>query len=556
MKNLKVLGIALFATAFVNAQDLEPAKKAIDAEKYENAKMLLKSILQTKPENGKANFLLGTVYLKQSVQDSAKMYFDKSASSKEMARFGNIGLAQLDLDKGDAVAAQAKFDAVMKDLRKKDLEELIYIGKAYINSSKPNAAKAVEVLNKAKDLSPLDANVQLALGDAHFANKTASDFQSSAYSAYRNAYNTDATLIRGKMQQGVLLKYQNFTQAVENFNEVLGLNANYGPAYRELAEIYYFWGRKDKRKFDEYVKKALGYYEDYMKNTDYSLSSRMRHADFLIQAKDYKAVEVEAEAMKKLDKVNPRILLYLGYAALENGNIDVALNSISEFVSKPTNRIIPSDYFTLARAYLAKGTSADGKTTTPEMLTNAITNFKKAVELEPSFVNDLGDLGKKQFSQKNYAVAASILELGIENPKSENKLSDNLYYGISTYLDNASKEVPLRNKESLAKADKSMDAVIVGDANYQDAYYYKAKINDMVDNNQVMAETYQKFIDIVTAKGAEEVTKNKSKFTQAYNGIGSYYADVDKVKAKEFFNKTLALDPTNEYATKSLAQIK
>jgi hypothetical protein len=40
-----------------------------------------------------------------------------------------------------------------------------------------------------------------------------------------------------------------------------------------------------------------------MSLTDYSLASRMRHADFLI-AHDYKALEIEAEKMKQIDKVN------------------------------------------------------------------------------------------------------------------------------------------------------------------------------------------------------------------------------------------------------------
>jgi outer membrane protein assembly factor BamD (BamD/ComL family) len=61
----------------------------------------------------------------------------------------------------------------------------------------------------------------------------------------------------------------------------------------------------------------------------------MRHADFLILAKDYKALEAEALKMKELDKVNPRILRYLGYAAYENGNIDGAISSLNEFISVP-----------------------------------------------------------------------------------------------------------------------------------------------------------------------------------------------------------------------------
>jgi hypothetical protein len=40
-----------------------------------------------------------------------------------------------------------------------------------------------------------------------------------------------------------------------------------------------------------------------MSLTDYSLASRMRHADFLIIAHDY-ALEIEAEKMKQIDKVN------------------------------------------------------------------------------------------------------------------------------------------------------------------------------------------------------------------------------------------------------------
>jgi hypothetical protein len=40
------------------------------------------------------------------------------------------------------------------------------------------------------------------------------------------------------------------------------------------------------------MKKAIDNYEKYMSLTDYSLNSRMRHADFLILVKDYKALEI------------------------------------------------------------------------------------------------------------------------------------------------------------------------------------------------------------------------------------------------------------------------
>jgi cytochrome c-type biogenesis protein CcmH/NrfG len=38
--------------------------------------------------------------------------------------------------------------------------------------------------------------------------------------------------------------------------------------------------------------------------------------------------------------------------------------------------------------------------------------------------------------------------------------------------------------------------------------------------------------------------------------MAAFNANSDKAKAKELFNKTLALDPTNSYATESLKLLK
>ena len=303
MNKFKIFSVVLLAsTAFSNAQDLEPAKKAIDAEKLENAKGMLKSILQAKPSLGKANFLLGTIYLKQNIEDSAKMFFDKGIIASESARYNNYGLAQMEFEDGNATAGKSRLEGILKDLKKKDLEEYVYMARAYMNSSKPDFKTAISVLMKAKEINSTDPQVQLALGDAFYGDKN----QNDAYAAYRNAFTTDNSLLRAKMQLGVLLKGANaFDDAVKEFNEVITMNSNYGPVYRELAETYNKWSYIKPSRRAELTPKALSNYEKYLSLTDYSLTSRMRHADFLILAKDYKALEVEANAMQKLDKVNP-----------------------------------------------------------------------------------------------------------------------------------------------------------------------------------------------------------------------------------------------------------
>ena len=553
MNKFKIFSLALVATTIAKAQDLEPAKKAIDAEQFEKAKSLLKSVIQAKPSNGKAAFLLGTIYLKQNISDSASIYFQKGLLASEGARLNSIGQGQLDLDANNKTAAQAKFDLVIKELKKKDTEEYVYIARAFMNADKPDYKSAIAVLTKAVTANPNDAQVQLALGDAYYGDKN----QNDSYRAYLNAFQFDNSLIRAKMQLGVLLKgAKAYTEAVKSYDEVIAINQNYGPVYRELAETYYLWANNVPKTYTENIQKALSFYEKYLTLTDYSITSRMRHADFLILAKDYKALELEANKMKELDGVNPRILRYLGYSAYENGNIDGALDALQKFTSNSSNKIIPRDYLYLGQAKIKKGTSADGKSVEATQLASGIADIKKAVEMEPLAANELNEIGKKLYDQTAFTAAAAVFEVAVTHPNSKNYLIDNFYLGNSLYYDNTRKDVVKPDPIALQKADVAFGNVITASPTTQDAYIFRARTNRLLENDEMMATYYQQYLDVVTAKGEEEVTKNKAKFIESYNNIASTFANTDKAKAKELLNKTLALDPTNAYALEAMKLLK
>lgn len=553
MNKFKFFSIAFFtASALVSAQDIEQAKKAIDAEQFEKAKVMLKNVLQAKPSNGTASFLLGNVYLYQKETDSAKIFFQKGIAGSDGAKLNYIGLGQMDLDAKDAAAAQANFDVAIKDAKRKDATVPTFVARAYMNSTSPDVKKAIAILEKAKIDSPQNAELFLAIGDAYYLENK----QNESYSAYRNAFQIDPTLLRAKMQLGVLLKgAKSFDLAINSFNEVIAINPSYGPVYRELAETYYKWGRNKPSKSAEYMKTALGHYDKYMSLTDYSLASRMRRADFLILIKDYTELEKEANQMVKLDNVNPRIFRYLGYSAFENGNVDDALKSLEKFMSNPSSKIIARDYVYLAEIKFKKAIAADGLSIDPALFANGLADLNKALELEPLATENLNDIGKKLFTKKFYKEASMVFQLGTKNTEDKNFVDDNIYYALSVFYANSKKDIKADVVE-LKSAEAALDKVLVAAPSYQDAFLYKARINRLAEEEDAIIANYEAYIVKLTEKGELANASHKSKIIESYNNLAASYANKDKVKAVEYFNKTLSVDPMNEYATKSLATLK
>ena len=555
MNKLTTFSVALLTSAFASqAQDINQAKKAIDAEQFESAKSILKSIIKAKPSNGAAFFTLGNVYLTQSVEDSAKIYFQNGLNASEGAKLNYIGLGQMDLDKNDLTAAQAKFALATKDVRKKDVQEYVYIARAYMNTNKPDYKNAIAVLTRAAINNSQDAQLQLALGDAYYGDGK----QNDAYVAYRSAFQLDNTLLRAKMQLGVLLKgAKAYDEASKAYNEVIALNPNYGPVYRELAETYYKIARNKPSQAAVNYKTAIGYYDKYMSLTDYSLHSRMRRADFLILVEDYVALEAEANKMIELDKVNPRIYRYLGYSAYKNGNVDLAAKSLESFINAPGNKAIALDYLYLGLTKIKKGTSADGLKIDPIALNAGLVDIKKAIEMEPLAVQELSEVGKNLFTQKMYKEAAMIFEFGANTTDSKTYLDDNVYYGLANYYANTNKDVKV-DVVALQKADAAFEKVLVASPTYHEAYLYKARTNRLLQKDDVATKNYEEYVAKVTALGVEETAKpaTKAKIIESYNNIAANYANSDKAKAMEYFRKTLALDPTNAYANESLKTLK
>ncbi len=540
---------SLFGTAAF-AQSIDEAKRAMDAEQYDMAKVSLKKITTAQPSNSEAYYQLGRIYIKTDEVDSAKMMFNKAMAADANSPLSYVGLGAIELENNNKAGAKAHFDKAISLTKKKGPNTYMYIGMAYTNvGQQRDYAAAIANLQKAKEFNQKDAEVYLALGDAYTGAGNANE----AYSAYRTAFDMNKNLLKAKIGLGKIVKRSKaFKEATDEFNSVLAINPKYGPAYRELAEVYYMWAKEQPTEYDQRIKQALQYYTKYMDLTDRSLESRMRYADFLILSKDYKALEQEAQSMSKQSATNPRIYRYLGYSAFENGNYTGSIKALKDFMSKvDAKRVIPNDYMYLGKAQMKSGDINGG-----------IASMKKAVSMDSSYSEEISDFAKALFTDKNYELAGQLYDLAVANPNSKNILYDNFYRGMAYYFAYANKEEAAKasSKDLLVKADTAFSYVITKSPTTPDSYLYRARVNRLMDdaNNSkgLMLPHYEKYIEVVNAKPeAMNDERNKRNLAEAYNNIGAFYLNSNPSKAKEYFNKTLQVEPTNEYAAEALKSL-
>ncbi|MES2875195.1 MAG: tetratricopeptide repeat protein [Bacteroidota bacterium] len=544
------LGLMLVGSA-VFAQSLADARKAIDAEQYQKGKALLRTLTTSQPTNAENFFVLGNLYLTTSpinqrpdYIDSAKAAFDKGVIADAEFPLNHVGLGAVALAKKGSPAPH--FEKAISLTKKKDHVTDLFIGRAYANAPVPKVTEALTHLEKAKALNEKDARIFMALGDAYREQMK----NSEAFSAYRTAYDLDNTLLRSKVELGKINKLSKaYPEAIAEYNNVVALNASYGPAYRELAEAYLPWALSSQKEYDARIKQALQYYEKYMDLTDRSLDSRLRHADFLYLAKDFKALEAEANEMAKLEKANARVLRYLAYSAFENGNYTASSQALKEFMAKvEPGRIISQDYLYLGRAQMKDTTQ----------LAEGMININKAVAMDSSNAAVMSEIALELYKARKYEEAAKAYEIAIKNP--ERELLDYFYLGSSYYFDYGTKKTANLNpsNEMLVKADSAFSYLVQRAPTTHQGWLYRGRINRLLDGPEdvkgLAVPFYEKYVALLTVEKPELAAANKNNLVAAYNYLGSVAArrDGDNTKARGYFEKVLVLDPNDSTAQQAL----
>lgn len=553
------LGLMAMCSA-VFAQDLKDAKKAMDAEQYQKASGILKSLVSSKPSEGDNYYNLGIVYLRTGEADSARAVFNKGIAQDPKNNLNYIGLGEADMLAGNPTSAKTNFDkAVSMDSR--HYQTYLEIGKAYLAQdkpldvpSKPDYTAALANIAKADEIDKKDesADIFLARGDAYALQKN----NSEALGPYFRVNDVDATNRRAKTQVGRMYKESRaFPESETELQGVISTDPNYGPAYRELAELYLQWSNfgEDSVKSE----KAVANYKKYMSLTDESVQSKIRYMQFLFYAKDFKTLQQVASSIQ-LPANDPKskiVTRLKGWSAYENGDYPNALTYMKDFFAKEkdTTKLLAKDYL-----YLGEAQVKAGKDTTAAMV-----NLDKAAKMDSTNSAAIVDVATAMLKAKKFREAFNAYKMAVKyNPNGKGSLYNYFYMGqtafYQSYYDKRDKK-PFDQK-MLVEADSALTHLLKLDSNLALGYFTQARINDYIDQARQSTDLkglaipyYEKYISKIKPEDQE---KSKTNLVEAYNYIGAYFAEKDKARAIENLQKSAALDPQGSYAPLKLKELQ
>ncbi|MGI4864788.1 MAG: tetratricopeptide repeat protein [Janthinobacterium lividum] len=511
-KPLLLTAVTLGAGATAaTAQDIAAAQKAIELERYNEARGLLRNA--SSPE---ANYELGRLYQMRDLDDSAATYFNKAAGPTP---FGQVAAGRAALVKGQTDAAATSFDAAVKATKSKDAKVLTMIAQAYGESDVKTIDKALTYVNAAQAVNKKDEPaLMVARGQIYLKTDQGGG---EAMTSFDRATMANPNYAQAYYKKGELdVRSRNAKDAITNLEKAIELEPKYAPAYKELAEMYYY---------AQQYPKALSTFEQYRNVAERSTYTDIEYASFLYLTKKYPEALTEVNGVLATEPNNVTMNRLKAYSLYETGDYAGAATAIDNYFRiAPADKIIADDYAYQSRIL--------GKTNKAQ---ESLVAINKAIELAPASKKPdyEAEKTKIQLLNKDYSGALGALK---EKAKTGD-LADQ-YRLAAAYA--SAKQYP--------QADSVFNIISTAKPDYVPAYIARAKVNAALDpeaSKGLANPYYQKYIELASA----DPTKYKAGLVESYDYLGAYYAQKnDKASAKASFEKALTVDPTDDFATKSL----
>ncbi|TPE45212.1 tetratricopeptide repeat protein [Pontibacter mangrovi] len=532
--------IALMAAAFpataAFAQTGDAGRKAVDLERYEEAKSIYKSQLNGKNADN-AYFALGDIYLRTEKPDSAAYFFNQGIANNKKSYINHVGLGKMALEEGNQAQAEQHFSEALKGRGKKDSYVLAMIGEAYVNV--PNATEAqinkgIDYLKQSLERDSNNALANVILGDAYLALKQGGQ----AMTHYDRAIQLDDQYATAYLKRGQLYtSSRNYNEAEQAFQKAIELDPNFAPAYRDLGELYYFAGQYDK---------ALSTFQKYVDMAEDTPDTKAKYASFLFLTKNYDQALQTAEQVLQAQPDNMVMNRLRAYSYLELGQPEKALEAIEMHMQKAdSNKLIAEDYEYYGRI-LAKNNQP----------AKAVENLEKALQMNNQNIELYSELANAYAKNNQYDKAIEVYERKRENAEPSNA---DYYYMGNIYMmageESAANGEVAKANEFFKKADETYANVIEANADYAYGYLWRARANASQDpeTEQGLAKPYyEQFIE----KAGGDKEKYKRDLIEANSYLGYYYyLKGERDNAVKYWTEVRTLDPSNPQAEAALKEI-
>lgn len=474
-------------------------------------------------------YYVGVAQIKNGQPEEAAKSFDKSVAADEKEALGLVGKGLLLMQNNKPDEAKIQFDKALALSKSKNPVVLKEVAKAYLTNIK-YGAQAQALLEKAKSANKNDAETFLLLGDAFLAQNNGG----SAVSNYETAASLDPKNGAAHYRIGlVYIRSKNLPVSEQAFIKATQVDPEYTLAYKELGEAYYM---------AKEGKKAVEAYEKYLALTDKPEAGNVRMAFFYFMARDFAKANALFETLVQKPEVSPLTLRYyaisLYEAAIANNKdaagLEKSLTAFNNYFAKANEADVDAgDYKYVANIFIEQKQDS-----------LAINYLQKSLAKDPKQFELTQLYAETAFKLKKYPEAVDgYKKLIALRPKP----STNDYYtlGRAGYL-----------SQQYQLADTAFRKVIELQPTMTVGYLWEARTQAQLDpdsKNGLAKPFYEQLIE-KSATVAPDKSKNDLIESNSYLG---YFAltNKDLNKAKEYYNKVLALDPANEDAKKAIAGI-
>ena len=188
--------------------------------------------------------------------------------------------------------------------------------------------------------------------------------------------------------------------------------------------------------------------------------------------------------------------------------------------------------------------------------------MQKALELDPGKIELHQEIGSAYEGMNDYDNAIANFSLYIQKaPEDQVQVADYFNLGKAAYyagseMDTTAADYQAKKAAYFAKADSMFSFVAEKVPDSYLGHFWRARVNSALDpetDKGLAKPFYEKTIEVLDAKGDGDPRI----YIECYSYLGYYYYVKEDIEnSKIYWEKILAIDPTNEIANRAMSGLK